>query len=268
MTTGIEIFGKIDKFLDGPGNPDENISNNLGRTENPHRKKIIISVFIATLIFSVFFYLFPQIDLDFSSLFFEGDRNFLMTHHPFGVFYSKTVMKILIFSCIGLVLAYIAGEFRKKPLLGLTRRRILFIVLSISLTAGLVTNAVLKNNWGRARPRDVIQFDGNLKFTPACKISDQCPKNCSFVSGDASFAFSFFCLVLLAKRRKYLIGGGFLILASSVGLMRVLRGAHFLSDIVLAGFYTIFIILLFEYFLLDKHCRTKSLQCNETAEEI
>lgn len=263
MTNSECIFGKIDKFLDGPGNIEENIANNLGRSEEYCRKYLIIGVFIATIIFSLLFYFFPQIDINFSNLFFTGNREFIMSNHPLGVFYSKIIMKMLVFICIALGVAYLAGEFMKKPVLGLTRRRVIFIALSISLTAGLVTNAVLKNNWGRARPRDVVQFGGDLKFSPACAISDQCHKNCSFVSGDTSFAFSFFCLVLLVRRRKLLIGSGFFLFASSVGLMRVLRGAHFLSDVVLAGFYTVFIILLLECLLLAT-CKNKCCPDNIT----
>ncbi len=242
---------KIEKFLDGPGNIEENREKKLGRNDFLDNRPLLIT-FILAVIASLFFYFFPRVDLGFTSLFYEGNGVFPMVNSDLGHFFHVTLVRTMIYFLIGLGALYIIGEIRRKPLLTLTRRRVIFIGLCIAISAGLVTNVMFKNNWGRARPRDVVEFNGTKQFTPAGVIADQCKRNCSFVSGESSFAFSFLCFPLLARahRRKWFLG--VLVFASSVGFMRVAMGAHFLSDSLLAGFYTLLVILLIERFLLSK----------------
>jgi len=240
----------IENFLDGPGNIKNNRESNLGRLTEINHKNIIAIVLFISIILSLLFYIFPQIDIEFSKLFLVSKQTFIMTHSFMGYFYHKIIIKILQYICILIPILYILGEIIKRPILTLTRRRFLFILLSIAITAGLMTNFLLKDNFGRARPRDVIQFGGTKIFTPALVVSNQCRNNCSFVSGEASFAFSFICLALIARRRRKLWICGTLIFAGSVALMRIAMGAHFLSDSVLAGIYTILVILFLERLLL------------------
>ena len=42
----------------------------------------------------------------------------------------------------------------------MTARAILFLTTTLALAPGLVTNIILKDNWSRPRPIDVIQFGG------------------------------------------------------------------------------------------------------------
>ena len=57
------------------------------------------------------------------------------------------------------------------------------------LGAGLVVNGILKDDFGRARPRDIEAFGGSSQFTPAFVVSHECDRNCSFSSGDGAGAF-------------------------------------------------------------------------------
>jgi lipid A 4'-phosphatase len=112
-----------------------------------------------------------------------------------------------------------------------------------------VVNLILKNFWGRARPNDILQFGGNENFTPWFKISDTCSSNCSFVSGDASVGFALIGLFFLTKNKNFywlaLFSGFFL------GIIRILEGAHFLSDIIIAGFL-IFILTYVQSLIYKK----------------
>ena len=98
----------------------------------------------------------------------------------------------------------------------------------------VIINFLLKDNWGRARPNDILQLGGKENFSPWFQISDSCTSNCSFVSGDASVGFSLIALFFLTNNKKFywlaLFSGLFL------GSVRILEGGHFLSDIVIAGF--------------------------------
>jgi lipid A 4'-phosphatase len=121
---------------------------------------------------------------------------------------------------------------------GATQARCWFVVACLAVGPGVVANLVLKDNLGRARPREVIEFGGTKAFTPAFVPSNQCPDNCSFVSGEASSMFaSFFALALvLPQYRMALIAAG-IATGSIAGAIRMLQGAHFLSDVLFAGIF-------------------------------
>jgi lipid A 4'-phosphatase len=247
-----EFREKVENFLDGPGDVEKNRSESLGRMSFLSGKPAATITFIIAVVLSLFFYIMPQVDIGVSKLFFLGNRNFMMVDSPIGHFFHSTLVTFMVIFLVVVGVIYIIGEFLRKPLLTLTRRRVLLIILAISLSAGFVTNFVLKNHWGRARPRDVIEFGGDKQFTPAGEMSNQCTKNCSFVSGEASFAFSFICFALLARRHRRFWFWALMAFASSVALMRVAMGAHFLSDSVLGAVYTIFVVFIVERLVINR----------------
>ena len=114
-------------------------------------------------------------------------------------------------------------------------------IVMLSLLAGplIAVNGVVKEHWGRARPRTVQQFDGKQQFTPAWIIADQCEHNCSFTSGHAAAGFAL-CVGFFVSRRKIWLNSG-LILGVLVGLTRMMNGAHFLSDVIFS-FFIVFIV--------------------------
>ena len=76
-----------------------------------------------------------------------------------------------------------------------------YILALFLLGPGLVVNAGLKAFWGRARPSNVIDFGGTAQFSPAWEISDQCSRNCSFVSGEGAGATALTIALLLILHR-------------------------------------------------------------------
>ena len=65
----------------------------------------------------------------------------------------------------------------------------MFLIATLALAPGIVTNVVLKDYWPRSRPIDVPQFNGEERFTAWWDPHGGCAKNCSFVGGEASGAF-------------------------------------------------------------------------------
>ncbi|MGE0022310.1 MAG: phosphatase PAP2 family protein [Hyphomicrobium sp.] len=120
--------------------------------------------------------------------------------------------------------------------LGAEQARCWFMIAVLVVGPGVVSNLILKDNLGRARPRDVVEFGGAKTFTPALTPSSECPRNCSFVSGEASsmFAVFFGLAMLLPQYRLGLVVAG---LATGVlaGSIRIIQGAHFMSDVLFAG---------------------------------
>ena len=115
---------------------------------------------------------------------------------------------------------------------------IAYITLSLAIGPGLISNFALKDNMGRARPAQVVEFGGTHTFTPAWVPSDQCPKNCSFVSGHAAFGFFLvtFAFLMAPGYRRRAVFAATLAVAAAIGMARIGQGRHFLSDTIFAGF--------------------------------
>jgi lipid A 4'-phosphatase len=181
----------------------------------------------------------------------QGDR----FQAPTGWFYPIYVgLNPLIYALAGATAAlFVANAMLRRTWLGVDRRVAAFVLLSLALGPGLAVDVGLKDYWGRARPRDIVEFGGAKQFTPPFRIADQCDDNCSFVSGHAALAFSLatFAFLAPARRRRaaFAAAGAFGI---GVGVMRMLQGAHFLSDVLFAGFVVIGIAGALAWLLLPR----------------
>ena len=133
---------------------------------------------------------------------------------------------------------------------GIDYKQVIFLCVSLIVGPGLLVNALLKSFWGRARPDEIEMFGGSQTFSPAWHISDQCPTNCSFVSGHASSAFAFYAFALILSINTRLSRNAFFIV-TALGLMagfgRIVEGRHFLSDILIAG-HLVWLVALICYF--------------------
>lgn len=141
---------------------------------------------------------------------------------------------------VGLSLLSVAGLyfhnlFFGRNLCGVDGRKVTYLFLVLILGAGLIVNGILKDEFGRARPRDIEEFGGSNQFTPAFVISRECDRNCSFSSGDGAGAF-FAVVLALALSRKRAVLVSALIYGVAVSFSRVASGAHFLSDSVVSCF--------------------------------
>jgi lipid A 4'-phosphatase len=209
----------------------------------------------AAILCAILFIVFPGIDLGVANLFFSPPRSFPVGETWIGRFFDNQVHYAMEWFIGVLVVCFVVGLIRRRPIWGLTPRRFLFVALSIALGAGLVTNVIFKDSWGRARPSQIVEFGGPKQFTPAFMRSTQCEKNCSFVSGDASLAASFMALAVIADRHRRRWWGGLSAFTAVVGLMRMARGSHFLSDVVFAVIFTLMIVFILERVILEGRWR-------------
>lgn len=179
---------------------------------------------------------FPGLDLWTMSLFYDEaagawvQRSNLMQFARSGM--PPLIIGVLLFA----VVMGVAGRFIGQRIWDISGRKIMFLLVSLSLGPGLFIESILKSYWGRARPRDVVPFGGDDPFTPAVWIADSCARNCSFVSGHAGLAFwtTAFAFLLPAPHRAPVFCAG-LCLGGLMGLARMAEGAHFLSDVLFAG---------------------------------
>lgn len=115
-----------------------------------------------------------------------------------------------------------------------TTDRSIAALISLALGCGLIVNLILKEFSGRPRPRDTVLFGGGLDFVQAGSFAGRCLQNCSFISGEASSGGWLLCLVMLLPRRLRLpLGLPLAIISILMPTMRVMTGAHYLSDAVL-----------------------------------
>ncbi len=212
---------------------------------------------LATALLAVGFIGFAGIDLWFTGLFWNGTDGFFLR----DTWWARTmyqVIPILTFSVVGMALmGLIVNAVRRRPLGPWRSRTFLYLIAVVAIGPGLVVNVVFKDHWGRARPRDVVEFGGTKAFTPAFVISDQCPKNCSFVAGHPSMAFAMVALVLVAagpRPRRQRAGLIAVVVAAGmlVGFGRIVQGGHFLSDVIFSAIFTVAIAVgLYRLFELD-----------------
>lgn len=187
------------------------------------------------LLFCLLAPLTPYIDLSFSSYFFEAGKGFQadgLAHwlYRYGPLFGQVTGGV---ACLILILSFFREDFSHF------KRPALVVFLSLVVGSGLIINGLLKEFWGRPRPRQIEQFGGNHSFRsfyePRFGWSEEGIK--SFPSGHASMGFFFFSLALVGyiERRKFLCVAGS-VTALLLGLMlsyaRISMGGHFFSDVL------------------------------------
>lgn len=179
------------------------------------------------------------IDVRFSRIFFDGFK--------FPAANVQIYQSIRHFTWnLGLLLALLCAigsvfGFFRRPFLWVEPRKWYFSTLLIVTGPGLVVNEGLKKFWGRARPAEILEFGGTQDFTPALIPADQCARNCSFVSGEASSAVALAVIVwvLTAHVKGQLFRRALrfaaILLAITASFLRIYTGRHFLSDVIFAA---------------------------------
>lgn len=193
---------------------------------------------------ALLFLLAPGADLWFSGLFFREGPGFYLRDATWVRVLYDMVHPLAVVLVLGLLVVLIYNLWRRRAVGLFDVRAVLFMLAVLAVGPGLVVNVVFKDHWGRARPRDVVEFGGTRTFTPAFIISDQCERNCSFVSGHASLPFAFAGLGYLLRRRRWAVFAGAAAFGGVVGLGRVVQGAHFLSDVVFSGIFVFIVAYL------------------------
>jgi lipid A 4'-phosphatase len=186
----------------------------------------------------LFFRVFPDLDMKITRFFYSGDGQFIGNHmRVFAI--SRQFFNIVFYLICGIaVIGLVVTGRTARAWLGLGFSKWVFLVLCLLIGPLVVTNIGLKDHWGRARPRDVIEFGGTKAFTPPFPAAEQCDYNCSFVSGEASSIFIVFFaggFLFRSNARKIITVG--IVLGSLAGLTRIAQGGHFLSDVVFAGIF-------------------------------
>jgi membrane-associated PAP2 superfamily phosphatase len=209
------------------------------------RTGLTIALAIA-VVTGIAFGIYPEWDLRFSALFFDVDkREFTLRWSSLFGAMRELAMWLVAALIVPSLIALVVKFWMPQTRLLVSGRVIVFLTATLLLAPGLVANAVMKDNWGRVRPSDVKQFAGSKQFTPWWDPRDSCPRNCSFVAGEGAAAFWTIAPAALApapwRPLAYAAALGF---GAAVSGLRVVFGAHFLSDGLFAGVFTFLVIWL------------------------
>mgnify|MGYP001330398975 CR=1 FL=1 len=212
-------------------------------------KKIFILNTLFFILFALFFYLFPRYDITFSNFFFTN--NLFISEKYQGIKYLRSFLKdlMVIFPVTVLLLLIIHHFFKEKYNMKQRMKYALIgFIIGPIIGSGLIANFFFKDNWGRARPIQVSEFGGDKSFTPAFVKTDQCEKNCSWISGESSAAFSFFVGSLILKNPIFLYLN--LIIGVFVSFCRISMGGHFLSDNIFAFSFMVYLAIVYKFMVI------------------
>jgi lipid A 4'-phosphatase len=217
------------------------------------RSRIILGSFLA---FAILVVIAPGIDLAVSSLFYDG-HSFLRD----SAFRATQQVVLLLFLCIStatVIGVFVYNRMFARNLGGIDGRRVLYLLLVLGIGPGLIVNTTLKDNFGRARPRDVTEFGGSKQFTPAFIVSQECNKNCSFSSGDAAGGFFAIALALALTRRRMAFAVA-LLFGAAISVSRMASGAHFFSDTVVSFFIMLMLSDLLHHYIVLSDVERRTL---------
>lgn len=178
------------------------------------------------------------LDLSIARAFYKGDKHFTSNEFTYFIYnYGTFPAYFLAFISLSLFgLSFFSKSWMKW------RRPSLVLILTLMLGAGFITHTLLKDHWGRPRPRQVIEFGGMQPFRPFYQPNffHQPEPSKSFTCGHCTMGFFFFALALVGKRlhNKPLFWTGIflaLVLGILLSLARIAQGGHFLSDTLMTA---------------------------------
>lgn len=189
---------------------------------------------LPALILGVLLAFVPSIDVMVTAFFYLPNVGFYLKNHVLVQLLYRSeawlaVTAVFLPSTVLLLSLFPRAHWCKRR-----RRAVTYLLLVLTIGPGLIVNLALKNHWDRARPHQIDRFGGDRQFTPALLPSDQCERNCSFVSGHAALGFFFTAIGFVAgpRRRRWVAAG--VTLGAMLGFARIVQGGHFLSDVVFA----------------------------------
>lgn len=202
------------------------------------RIKAVLSI-LALIMTSIVLFYFPEFDLKVSSLFFN--EGFVLRYME-----SWKALREVGFFVNGIVVAVVVW-LGLKWVYNREKKEFLILSLSYALSVGLVVNLVMKNFFERVRPRNIVEFGGNFKYSRVWEIGGECKHNCSFPSGEVAATFFIFLFVSIIPenlKKLYLLMA--MIWYLFIVVMRIGMGGHFISDVIIGSE-----VVLVMYFVLQ-----------------
>ncbi|MDZ4182311.1 MAG: phosphatase PAP2 family protein, partial [Candidatus Cloacimonadaceae bacterium] len=205
-------------------------------TSRPFLLSADFLLFLAILISATLLFALSDLDLRLQDRLYGGGGEWTYARLPMFQFLYRFGNLPALFAALGGVLVFALGY--RKPGWLKYRKVVAYLALCLILGPGLIVNALLKDNWGRPRPRDLLQYEGKFAYEAPLTIDTTSPGK-SFPCGHATVGYYFFAFYFLLKGRQRWQARLFFLFALSygtlIGFVRMAQGGHFASDVIWAG---------------------------------
>jgi membrane-associated PAP2 superfamily phosphatase len=210
-----------------------------------NRTGLIVALALALGV-GLVFGIYPELDLRFAAWFYdETSRSFPLKLNTLAAIARDGAMVIAWALALPAIAALAVKLVRPDRPLLMSGRAIVFLLLTLTLSAGVLTNLTFKSYWGRPRPVTVTQFNGDQPFVAWWDPSGTCGRNCSFFSGEGATAFWTYAPAALAPPAwRPLAYAAATVFGITTSLLRMAFGGHFFTDVAAAGLVTFLVIWL------------------------
>ncbi len=210
-----------------------------------NRTGLFIALSLA-LVVGLVFGLYPELDLKLAALFYDpATRTFPLKLDAWAAFARDAAMWIAWGLAAPSIAALVIKLIRPDRPLLVSGRAIVFLLATLTLSAGVLTNLTFKTYWGRPRPVVVTQFGGDQQFVPWWDPRGGCGRNCSFFSGEGATAFWTYAPAALAPPQwRPLAYAAVTVFGLTTSALRMAFGGHFFTDVAIAGLVTFLVIWL------------------------
>jgi lipid A 4'-phosphatase len=210
-----------------------------------NRTGLFIALALA-LVVGLLFGIYPELDLKLAALFYDpAIKSFPLKFNTLAAILRDVVMWISWGLALPAIVALAIKLARPDRPLLISGRAIVFLLATLILSAGILTNLGFKSYWGRPRPVVVTQFNGDMTFVPWWDPRGACGRNCSFFSGEGATAFWTYAPAALAPPAwRPLAYAAATLFGAITSLLRMAFGGHFFTDVAAAGLVTFLVIWL------------------------
>lgn len=199
----------------------------------PARNFLLVSILILT-VFVTLVAVIDSLDLDrsISANFYSNSQGWAQgDQQPWQFLYEYGTIPGILFTLsalAGLLLSLFNPAWNKL------RRPCFVILVTAILGGGLIVNGLLKDYWGRPRPRQTVEFGGQWQFQT---ISQKgiVGKGKSFPCGHCTMGFLLLTSIyaIPVNRRLALAGTALgIVYGLMISSARIIQGGHFLSDVL------------------------------------
>jgi membrane-associated PAP2 superfamily phosphatase len=210
-----------------------------------NRTGLFIALSLA-LVIALLFGLYPELDLKLAALFYDRQTgSFPLKLNSAAGLVRDAAMWIAWGLAAPAIAALIVKLVRPDRPLIMSGRALVFLLATLTLSAGVLTNLTFKAYWGRPRPVLVTEFTGDLPFVAWWDPRGGCTRNCSFFSGEGATAFWTLAPAALAPPTwRPLAYGAATVFGVVTSGLRMAFGGHFFTDVAIAGLVTFLVIWL------------------------
>src|SRR5438067_7549222 len=210
-----------------------------------NRTGLFIALGLA-LVTALLFGIHPELDLRLAALFCDATGISLpLKLNTLAAIARDGAMWIAWALAAPAILALLAKLVRPDRPLLISGRAMVFLLVTLILSAGVLTNLTFKSYWGRPRPVVVTQFNGPDQFVAWWDPRGSCGRNCSFFSGEGATAFwTYAPAALTPPAWRPLAYAAATLFGVTTSLLRMAFGGHFFTDVATAGLVTFLVIWL------------------------